>query len=261
MKTDILVIPDSHAQPGHEPIHMAPLGRWIVQQRPEYVIHLGDGADMESIMTHHSKYSAEMQRYDEDIRAFIEADKALWAPLEEYNLAQQRNRKRMWFPNSIYLIGNHEQRIERLAHDQPVLLGKVGLDDLQLEKRWNNVVPYRVPAYVGGIGFTHNVASGIMGRSLGQPNLARKVAQKQKMSWVVGHDHTFDVHVDKTGDGRKFITFSAGCFLPPTWEAEYAGGEHLKWSNGVLVLRNVRGGWPHDGWDWISTERLLRDYS
>jgi hypothetical protein len=240
---------------------MEALGRYIVRSKPDAVVHLGDGADLSSIMKMHTKLSAEGERYDADIKAFRAADEALWVPLADYNWRQAQRRQKQYRPRRIYCIGNHENRINRLVADQPNLKGKLGIEDLCLDKYWEEVYAYRAPVFVAGVGFTHNVPTASGKYNLSAPNLARKISIRQKQSWVVGHAHIYDSHVDYRGDGQKFVCFSAGYYGPPSWQPDFTEGTEAGWISGVLLLKNVKDGWPHDGWEWVSQERLIRDFA
>ena len=65
-----LVIPDTQIKYGEDLSYLIRIGKYIVDKKPDVVIHLGDFADMSSLASYDvGKKSFEGQRYVKDIEA------------------------------------------------------------------------------------------------------------------------------------------------------------------------------------------------
>ena len=77
-----LVIPDTQIKPGIDISHLNALGNYILDQRPDKIIMLGDWADMHSLSSYDSgKKAGEGARYDDDIVAANVALGVLMEPI------------------------------------------------------------------------------------------------------------------------------------------------------------------------------------
>jgi hypothetical protein len=229
------------------------LGKLICEVRPEVVINLGDNADMPSLSSFDKGTRAAIGRtYEQDINAHLDFQERLWTPV-------RKQKKKM--PYSIFFIGNHEQRIEKAINAAPELEGAIGLDDLDLEAYYNDVVPYdgNVPGVhsVDGIYYSHFFVSGAMGRPIGGEHVAYTLLGKTGQSATQGHTHEFDFSVRTRIDGSKIMGNTAGCFQDYT--NDWAGSTALSWDRGVMIKKMVEGGrYDHE---WISLDTLKKEYS
>ena len=79
-------IPDTQAKPGVPTKHLEWIGRYLLEKRPDKIIHAGDHADMPSLSSYdRGKKCFEGQRYNKDIEAANEAWAILNGPIEEHN--------------------------------------------------------------------------------------------------------------------------------------------------------------------------------
>lgn len=231
----ILVIPDSHAHPDFNNDRAEKLSYFVINQKPDVIVNLGDQFDMPSLSSYDKgKKSFVGRSYKRDIEAGLEFHELLWAPIF-------RQKKKL--PLSIFLIGNHEERIRRVIDHSPELEGTVSYSDLHLDSYYNVVVDYNgnLPGTFEyeGILFAHYISTGVSGRPIGGEYAGRSLLQKRHRSTVVGHSHSFDYSVQPAGTG--FIHgLSAGCFID--YPSPWAGDTQRYWRAGVTVLDNV-----HDG--------------
>ena len=101
-----LVIPDAHAHPDHPNNRADYVGRLIAELKPDVVVDLGDTADFPSLSSYDKgKRSFAGRSYRRDIDSHNEYQDRLWHPIK-------RAKRRM--PLRVRLIGNHEQRIDRV---------------------------------------------------------------------------------------------------------------------------------------------------
>ena len=81
-----LVIPDTQAKTGVPTAHLEWCGAYIVDRKPDVVVHLGDHFDGPSLSSYDAgKKVFEGRRYLADVEASNEAFDILCRPLEEYN--------------------------------------------------------------------------------------------------------------------------------------------------------------------------------
>ena len=245
--SDILVIPDSHCKPGVGNTRFAWLGKLISHRKPEYVVHLGDLWDMESLSSYDAKtIHAEGKRYRLDLEAG-------WDALDTLNDNIRGHR-----PKKRYCIGNHENRINKAVAQAPNLEGLMSFSDLSLKKFGWEQTPFLEALEINGVLFSHYFVSGVMARPIGGDNLAASMIRKVMKSSIAGHIHTLDYAERTDGSGRKIQSLSAGCFLEPGQFERYAGPANAIWRNCVCYLHDVKDG--SFDLEIISIDRLKKDY-
>jgi len=238
-----LVIPDTHARPHENLRRFEWIGAAIVDLRPDTVTVLGDFGDFESLSSYDKgKRAFEGKRLREDIDAVKEALKLTTAPLQALNIRQAANRKKQYDPQLIMCGGNHDDdRINRLTNSYSELAGLIGVDDLGYRDFGFQYFEYQVPAFVDGIAYCHNFASGVMGKPIGGVNLAKSLIKRNHMSSTVGHAHVFDYAQEARADGRMIHGLSAGCLLDG-YVPSYAKNTHKFWWEGIVLKTNVKDG-------------------
>ena len=248
-----LVIPDPHAHYKNNNERADWVGRLIVDLKPEVVINMGDMFDMPSLSGYDKgKKSFQGRTYRADVDAGLEFDERLWAPIRK---AKKRR------PKSVYLIGNHDERIARAVEYQPELEGMIGYKDLELNKNYDYIVDYegRTPGSieVDGIQYAHYFPSGVMGRPIGgDVRPAHSLLLKRHVSSTQAHSHTLDWAMQTAGNGKKIMGPFSGCFLD--YEPDYAGSTNDLWWRGVIIKHNVSDG-TYDP-EFISMARLKELY-
>lgn len=254
----ILVIGDSHTAPGQDLRRIDALGKWILKNRPDVVVDIGDWASMDSISVHGGRASMEGQRYAHDIETSVGARKRLMAPVDRYNARRADGKHKQWKPRWISTTGNHENRVHKVLEQDPQWIGSISLEDHKREEMGWETYPYMQPVIVEGVAFSHCFASGVMGRSLGGEHPATMVLNKMHMSCVFGHSHLYNGPAIRTrADGHKIMGLNCGCFFEHT--EGYAGPQvNPMWWRGVVVLHDVKDG-IFDV-EQISLARLLKEY-
>ncbi len=106
MKTH-LVIPDSHAKPDVPNDRFELLGEFILDLKPDVIVNIGDGADMESLCSYDKgKKSFEGRRYKKDIEAHLDAQQKMFKPIDDYNFNGKKALIRVDF--NVPLDENHK---------------------------------------------------------------------------------------------------------------------------------------------------------
>lgn len=247
-----LIIPDSHSIPGKNNNRAEWVGRLICDVKPDVVVHLGDGADMPSLSSYDRGHKSFQGRtYKADIQAHTDFQDRLWSTV--------RKQKRK-MPRRVYLIGNHEQRIERAVNVQPELDGTISYDDLELSTWYDDVVHYKggTPGVIDidDIYYAHYFVSGVMGRSISGEHPAYSLLTRKHKSCTQGHTHTYDHCFRTDASGKPMFCLVAGMFAD--FELEYAGEVNDLWWRGVFIKRNVdKGSYDLEA---VSMSRLKREY-
>lgn len=226
-----LVIPDQHAHPDYHNERAFLIGHLIASIKPNVVINIGDGADMPSLSSYDKGTRGyEGRRYGHDIDAAVDFQDRLWDPVR-----RQKRKK----PHRVYLIGNHEQRIEKATQTSPELHGTIGLSDLQLDSYYDTIVPYQgnTPGIINidGVDYAHFFVSGVMGRPISGEHPATSLLTKRFASSTCGHLHLADYSIRTAGSDKKIMGCFTGMFMDYT--PAYAGNVANLWWSGVIVKR------------------------
>lgn len=260
MSEKMLVIPDAHAHPDYDNERFDWLGKYIVDEKPETILCLGDFADMPSLSSYDKgTRSFEGRRYKRDVESSKDALSRMFAPMADYNRRRSKNKKQQYSPRTVITVGNHEARIDKVTQMHPELHGTISVDDLGFSTYFNEVVDYKATGIVEGFAVSHYFVSGLMGRPIGGERAAHTLLTKQGMSCIAGHSHLLDFAVRTRADGRKMMGLVAGWYGHPGmkegWNANTAG----LWWNGVVMLLGVGDGWAEDIM-FVSQDTLRKNY-
>jgi hypothetical protein len=243
----ILVIPDSHATPGHDNDRYKWLSKLTKDIKPDVVIDIGDWYDMPSLC-HYDKGTKGFQgrRYKEDVAVGVEAQDLYYTPLK-------KRKKKM--PLMLRCLGNHEHRINRAIDKEPEMLeGVIGISDLQSKEYGWDEYGFLEPVKINGVNFCHYFASGVMGRPASS---ARTLLNHQNASCIQGHAHTFDYATKSNVNGKTFHGIFCGVFQD--YDPPFAAAQAYLWRRGCMVLHDVMDG--DFDMEWISMDRLRRAYA
>lgn len=231
---NIVIIPDSHAVPGHDNRRFDWLGRFIADIKPDIVVDIGDMFDMPSLSAYEgaAKKAVDGRTYAADIGAGLEAQDRIKQPLR---LAKRR------LPRFVRCLGNHENRISKALAADPTLRGTVGLEDLQSEYFGWEEYPFLERVELEGIQFCHYFPSGVMGRPIAGENAAKGLIHKNMTSCVQGHSHLFDYAVRSSTTGKRSFGLVVGCYVEET--LDWADATSYLWHSGVVLLSNVDSGY------------------
>jgi hypothetical protein len=234
----ILVVPDNQVKEGVDLSYLELVGKYIVDKKPDVVVHLGDFADMPSLSTHDkagSKYF-EGLRYKKDVDVAKEAMKSLLAPLRRLQEHQKKVKDKVYKPRMVMLLGNHENRIDRAINNNPMLEGVISVKDLDYEKDWE-VHEFLEPVIIDGVAFSHYFPVGALGRAASS---AGAMVTKLHMSSVAGHQQGRSVAYGRKADGSTITCIIAGsCYLH---DEHYMPSVSNRYWRGLVVLNEVKDG-------------------
>ncbi len=256
MKTiNHFILPDVQVRPGQDWAFLSHIGEYILDQRPDVIVCLGDFFDMHSLSSYDKgKKSGEGARVSEDIQAGKDAMATLLLPLLELQQRQRKNKEKVYKPKLVYTLGNHEQRIERYVNDNPELGEFLSYKNLGLEQFGWEVHDFLKPTEIDGITYTHYLANPMTGRPYSGSALNQlKTIGK---SYVVGHKQVLDIGIRPIIDGSMQLGIICGaCYPHDEAYKGYQGNNHFR---GVIVLHDVRNGFADPM--FVSLDYLNRRY-
>lgn len=233
-----MVLPDVQMKDGINTEYLTKIGQYMVDKRPDIVICLGDFADMPSLSSYDiGKKAFEGRRYTKDVQAVHDAQEALFTPLFELQEQQLRNKKKMYDPSRIMLLGNHENRINRAVNNDAKLEGLISVDDLAYEEYWDEVYPFLEVVVIDGIAFSHYFTTGQAGKPSATANAQ---LNKQHMSCISGHQQGLQIAMAQRADGTRLTSVITGsCY---EHDEDYLGVQGNKHWRGFMMLHEVDNG-------------------
>jgi hypothetical protein len=225
-------------KPGSDIRHIDWAAQAIVEYRPDVVVVMGDWWDFPSLNNHNEKGSLELEnkRYQDDVDAGNEAFRRLCKPMNERIERISNSKHRKWEPRKVFLVGNHEDRADRVWRNDPKWKGVIGSQNCQTLDF--EVYPFLKIVKLEGIAFSHYFPNPFSGRPIGG-TIANRLSHIGS-SFVQGHQQgflygskTYPDHV-KHGIvcGRYYLEDES--YRPPDVQA-------TEW-NGLLVLNQVKDG-------------------
>lgn len=236
--TKHLVIPDTQCKPNQSYEHLSWAGQYAADKKPDVIVHLGDHWDMPSLSSYDvGKKSFEGRRYINDVEAGKLGMDAFLAPIHEEQRRQRQNRKKVWQPRMVFLLGNHEHRIERAVENDSKLEGLLSFDNLELDEYGWEVYDFLEPAMIDGIAYCHYFTSGVMGRPCASASL---MLRKKHMSCIMGHVQDREIAYDRRADGSRITGLFGGIFYQH--DEEYLNHQTNSSWRGVWMLHEVNNG-------------------
>ena len=232
----IAVIPDTQVKPGVDLTYLSKIGEYIVEKQPDVIVHLGDHWDMPSLSSYDiGKKSFEGRRYKKDIEAGNAGMDELLYPIKSYNKRAAANHKPRYRPEMHFLMGNHENRINRAVNNDAKLEGTIGVEDCYLDD-WN-VHDFLEVVIIGGVAFSHYFVTGIAGRPAATANAQ---LNKKHQSCIAGHQQGLQIATAHRADGQRLTSIIAGsCY---EHDENYLGAQGNKHWRGMLMLHEVNDG-------------------
>lgn len=222
-------VPDAQLIPGCRMDHLSHAGQYIARKRPDVVIVGGDFGDFQSLSRFgRGERKFEGRRYKNDVGAFHKGMELLLTPIELENGYKPRKR---------FLMGNHEDHINRITQEHAFLDGIISVDDLCLPDYGWEVSEFMQPIAIGGVAFCHYFPSGVKGQPI---TTARDILGKLHMSAVAGHQQGRDIAYGKRADGQQMTAIISGSFYQH--DMEYLSPFTNAHWRGMFMLHEVRDG-------------------
>lgn len=234
-----VVIPDTQVKPGVNTDHLEDIGNYILDKKPDVIIHIGDHFDMPSLSSYDKgRRSFEGRRYKDDIKAGVTGMLRLLKPIVEFNKKAKENHRERYRPEMHFMLGNHEERIERATQIDPALDGLMSYADFGLEKMGWKVHPFLRIAVVDGINYVHYVQADNSPRAIGS---AKQIAQKMTRSTIVGHQQSLDYNYLPSRIQGEAAIQAIICGAAYTHDEGYRGEQGQEHFRGIIRLSGVDG--------------------
>ena len=250
--TNILVIPDCQVKPGVPLDHLRSLSKLIIERQPSVIINLGDFYDLPSLSSYDvGKKAMEGRRLMDDIYYGNHAMGVLLGDLKDLQEQQRKNKKKVYNPEMHFLVGNHENRLERHIESNPQLEGVIGYDSFNLSD-WT-VHPFKSVLNHSGISFSHYFYNPLSGVPIGGSIDNR--LNKLQGSFVQGHQQVFMYGQKQTLTGTHHGLVAGAFYMH---NEEYIGPQAQDHWRGIVMLNNAHNG-EYD-LEVISLNRLMKMY-
>lgn len=233
------IIPDTQCKKGVPLNHLTAAGNYMVDKKPDTVIHLADHWDMPSLSSYDKGTAkAEGKTYQDDIDAGLEGMEALLKPLWDYNAMRTRQKMKQYKPRMVFTTGNHEERIMRHVNANPELRGKCSYDDFKLKELGWEAYDFLEMVEIDGVTYSHFFANPNTGRPWG--GMARSRLNNIGMSFTMGHQQGKDLAEKHLANGKVLRALICGSFYQHNEEYKgYQGNSHFR---GCLYKHEVRDG-------------------
>lgn len=204
--TKVVVLPDTHC-PDHSIMSWNAVGQFIIDFKPDYLIHLGDLCDFTSLSHFRVASEKELRGFQFEV-----AETNKW--LDEIDvIVPKRCRK-------VITLGNHDQRPEiyRLNNWDATARKLMGVDHLEgapqlfrLKERGWKVIPHGGTFKLGKALFTHGYFT--------NKYHAQKTVTRFFKNIYYGHTHDHQSHTIVGMDGLPVEAMSLGTLqcLNPAW--------------------------------------------
>lgn len=256
MTKTAVVFTCAHADPKVSNERFDWLGALIYDLRPDYVVDLGDAADMRSLNSYDTRYPQAVvsQSYEADIETYNDAQERL-----RWRFRHHKRRKPKWFG----FEGNHEHRIKKAVDDDPRREGaKYGISftHLQTDHWFDEYHEYENsgPAKFSydGILYSHYISGGNYGTAISGKHHAYSLVSQVGCSVTVGHSHKYSNYYHGAAYPYPLIGLVAGCFKGK--KESWAGQANDEWRAGVVIKRDIENGVYDE--EWVSLSRLKKEY-
>ena len=250
----VFIVPDIQAKPGQDFAFLTAIGKELVEQKPDLIVNLGDTYDFPSLSSYDSNRKCEGRRLQDDLDAGDEAMVALLTPLWDLQGRQRANKKKVWQPRMVFLMGNHEHRLQRHIDMNPVLEGAITPVQDHIETFGWEVYDFKEVFHYEKIVMSHYFYAPMTGRPYG--GMAATKLKNIGASFLMGHQQGLDYAMLTRPNGYRHHGLVMGsCYIH---EEEYIGAQAQHHWRGIAVLNNVKSG-QYDP-TFISTTSLMEKY-
>jgi len=234
------IIPDTQVRPNVPTNHLKAAASYCVDKQPEVIVHLGDHWDFPSLSSYEKKGSAffEEASLAADIRAGNDAMTVFTDVIAAHNRKMRRMKKRGYHPRMVFLMGNHENRMQRLIDSDPVLYRDViGYHQLNLEG-WE-VVPFLEMIEIDGVQYSHYFYNPDSGRPYGGMMSTR--VKNVGFSFTMGHQQGKDIAERKLSNGQTIRGLVVGSFYQHDEGYRGPQGNVAHWRGCIMKSEVSRG--------------------
>jgi len=253
MNEDIVVIADPQVDNTSPINHIHALSKYLWKHKPRHIVHIGDHWDFPSLSTYSSPLESEGRRLIDDLEGGKRALKAITGHFKERN---KLGKRKPYKPKMHFLMGNHENRLNRYISNHPILAGMIDIEYFIKSEGWT-VNQMCDPLWIHDICFNHYMENPQSGRAVGG-SIENKL-NKFPHCFVHGHQQQFQYGRRQNLRGKPHFGACAGSFY--MHDEGYRGANNTE-IRGFLHLKAFKNRYDYLDHDveFISLERLLGEY-
>ena len=195
----------------------------------------------------------EGRRYQTDIKEANRAWGILNQAIVELNKTRARTKHASWKPERYILLGNHEDRINRVVEMDAQLEGVVSTDHLDYERTGWRVQPYKEVLWLDGVAYSHFFYNPMTGKPFG--GTADSRLKTIGHSFTMGHQQTLMYGLRFVAGKSQHALIAGSCYLH---DEDYKGPQGNAHWRGIIVKHEVRDG-SYDPM-FVSLDYLCRRY-
>lgn len=248
----ILFIPDTQVKPGVKTDHIAWAASYAADKKPDAIVFAGDFDDFPSLSSYdRGKLSSHGRFFEDDVNAGNLARDLFFRRLGRLS-------SRGYAPPVTVTLGNHEDRVNRAADEDPRSGKTFTLSRLNWKTHHVRVVPFLKPIAIHGITFVHFCALNANGQVSNGKNGCDAKAQARRMmrSTVSGHRQGIDLAYAYS-PGRTVVSVVAGSFYQH--DEQYLTQQGTTYWRGIVMLNDIRPTGEFDPMP-VSLDYLKRRY-
>ena len=235
-----LIIPDAQVTPDTPQDHLDWIGQYIVDQKPDVIVNIGDFWDFESLSSYdYGKKAAEGRRVDADAKAGCAAMDRLLKPLNEYNQKKSAWKEKQYKPEMHFTEGNHEERVKRAAQMDAKIDGLLPDVQLMVEHFGWTFHPFLKPVEVDGVHYVHYVQNPRTGRPLGGESCDTRL-KNVGYSFTMGHQQGLKSAIRELTNGRLIRGLICGSSY--LHDEDYCGFQGNSYWRGIIYKHEVFDG-------------------
>lgn len=246
-----LVIPDTQIKPGCPMEFMTWIGHYIVEKKPDVVVHIGDHWDFQSLSSYDAgKKSAEGRRVIQDHEAGCLAMDMLLEPIRSYNAS----RTRKYQPEMHFTAGNHENRVDRAAECDAKLDGLLPNIPMTVESFGFRYHEFKRPVTIDGVTYCHFFYNPMTGQPYS--GMMETRLKNVGFSFTMGHQQGLKTGMRELGNGD--IQRGLVCGSSYLADEDYKGHQANGHWRGIIYKHEVFNG-NYDLME-VSLDFLCRKY-
>ena len=251
-----LILPDTQVKAGVPIDHLGWIGQYIVDQKPDVIVHIGDHWDFPSLSSYDfGKKAAEGRRVLKDFEAGCAAWDKLWKPLEKYNARMRDQKGKQYKPDRHFTEGNHEERVDRAHSMDAKIDGLIPSVRHYVEKSGVKFHKFLKICEIDGVCYSHYFYNSKTGRPIGGENLLTRL-NKLGFSFTMGHQQGYSSCIKELNNGKIIRGLVAGsCYLH---DEDYIGPQGNGHWRGLIYKHEVFDG-NYDLME-VSLDYLCRRY-
>ena len=215
-----LVLADSHINPSCPNVEeWEGLGKFVLDYKPDCIVHLGDLADLQS----QARYTSQRGLYTlgEEMECVAEHVHAFEDVLLKDRIQSRAMKKKQYKPRKVFCLGNHDVRNNI-----------TDIEEFMTDCGWE-VHDYLEPVTIEGITFAHCM----MKELSEQPcTTAEELLQNWHSDVVVGHSHVQD-YAESYNIGTDKRIHAIKCPSFNSYDTGWAVQTRNKWARGFLLLK------------------------